>query len=173
MQEALGELPLIAENLGVITPEVEAIRARFSFPGMAILQFAFGKDGQADSFKPHNYDRQLFAYTGTHDNDTVLGWWRSEGMGDSTRTAEDVHQEKDRARRYLNTDGHEMNWVLIRALMASVAAAAVIPMQDVLGLGSESRMNTPSVASGNWRWRMKGSGDSVRLREIVDTYGRT
>ena len=171
LEKALGELPLIAENLGVITPEVEAIRERFHFPGMAILQFAFGKDAQADSFKPHNYEPRLFAYTGTHDNDTVMGWWRSRG-GDSTRTAEDVSSEKELARRYLNADGQEMNWVMIRALLASVAEAVLFPMQDVLGLGSEARMNTPSVASGNWRWRMNGEADAARLGGLTKLYGR-
>jgi len=171
LEAALGELPLIAENLGVITPEVEAIRKQFGFPGMAILQFAFGKDAQADDFKPHNYERGLFAYTGTHDNDTVMGWWASTG-GDSTRSAEDVREEKEFARRYLNTDGLEMHWVLMRALLASVAEAVVFPMQDVLGMGSVARMNTPSVASGNWRWRMQGVGDSGRLGEMVRVYAR-
>ena len=93
LEKALGRLPIVAENLGVITPEVEAIREEFGFPGMAVLQFAFGKDPQAPTFQPHNYPRNLAAYTGTHDNDTVMGWWRSEG-GDSTRTAEDVAAEK-------------------------------------------------------------------------------
>ena len=93
VEKALGRLPIVAENLGVITPEVEAIREEFGFPGMAVLQFAFGKDPQAPTFLPHNYPRNLAAYTGTHDNDTVMGWWRSEG-GDSTRTPADVLVEK-------------------------------------------------------------------------------
>lgn len=128
--------------------------------------FAFGKDAQADDFKPHNYQRELFAYTGTLDNDTVMGWWRSEG-GDSTRTAEDVSREKDKEWRYLQTDGTEMNWALIRALMQSVAGAVLFPLQDVLGLGTEARMNTPSIASGNWRWRMREGGTPARLRELA------
>lgn len=174
LEGALGELPLVAENLGVITPEVEAIRNEFRLPGMAVLQFAFGTDPQAPDFTPHNFVRNLVAYTGTHDNDTAMGWWRSEG-GDSTRTAQDVAVEKARARAYLNTDGSGMNWVLIRTLMASVADRVLFPMQDVLGLGSEARMNTPSVPSGNWRWRMKdraGAGAARRLREMAELYGR-
>lgn len=174
LEKALGRLPIVAENLGVITPEVEAIREEFGFPGMAVLQFAFGKDPQGPSFQPHNYPRNLAAYTGTHDNDTVMGWWRSEG-GDSTRTAEDVEREKAKARAYLGTDGTEMNWVMIRELMKSVADTVVIPMQDVLGLGSEARMNTPSVASGNWRWRMTAQQAETkpnRLREMAELYGR-
>jgi len=171
----LGDLEIVAENLGVITPEVEAIRKEFGFPGMAILQFAFGKDPQAPSFKPHNYVRDLFAYTGTHDNDSVLGWWRSEG-GDSTRTEEDVEKEKSFALRYLNTDGAEMHWTLIRALTASVARAAIVPMQDILGLGAESRMNKPGTLGGNWRWRMQPEAFSpdlrARLKECAVTYDR-
>jgi len=175
LETALGRLPLVAENLGVITPEVEAIRKEFGFPGMAVLQFAFGKDPQAPGFRPHNYARNLVAYTGTHDNDTVMGWWHSTG-GDSTRTPNDVVVEKARARAYLATGGNEMNWVMIRALMASVADTVLFPAQDVLGLGSGARMNTPSVASGNWRWRMKAGALSAdlagRLREMVDLYQR-
>jgi 4-alpha-glucanotransferase len=178
---ALGKvihpLPIVAENLGVITPEVEAIREEFGLPGMAVLQFAFGTDPQAPTFQPHNYPRNLAAYTGTHDNDTVMGWWYSVG-GDSTRSASDVIEEKCRARAYLATDGREMNWVMIRALMASVADTVVFPMQDVLGLGSEARMNTPSVASGNWRWRMSGEQMAStaplarRLKEMVELFER-
>lgn len=173
LEQGLGRLPLVAENLGVITPEVEAIREEFGFPGMAVLQFAFGKDPQAPGFRPHNYVRNSVAYTGTHDNDTVMGWWRSAG-GDSTRTPEDVLEEKARARAYLGSDGTEMNWVMIRALMGSVADTVLFPMQDVLGIGSEGRMNTPSVASGNWRWRMRGVADGAaeRLREMVEMFER-
>jgi 4-alpha-glucanotransferase len=173
---ALGDLPIIAENLGVITPEVEAIRKEFGFPGMSILQFAFGKDPQAPDFKPHNYPRDRFAYTGTHDNDTVMGWWNSSG-GDSTRTLEDILKEKTCAEEYLAVDGPtEMNWVMLRALFASVAAGAGAPVQDVLGLGSESRFNIPGTLGGNWRWRM-ASGQlttemAQRLKRLVDLYDR-
>jgi 4-alpha-glucanotransferase len=173
---AIGPLPLLAENLGVITPAVEALRARYGYPGMAILQFAFGSDPQADTFKPHNYERALVAYTGTHDNDTAMGWWSSAGEADSTRTAAQVSAEKALARRYLAADGREMNWVLIRALLASVADTAIVPLQDVLGLGSEARMNRPATASGNWRWRVREDqldpALADRLRELVETYGR-
>jgi 4-alpha-glucanotransferase len=174
LEKALGPLPIVAENLGVITPEVEAIREEFGFPGMAILQFAFGKDPQGPSFQPHNYPRNLAAYTGTHDNDTVMGWWRSEG-GDSTRAPEDVVAEKAKAVAYLAAPGDApMNQVMIRALMASVANTVVFPIQDVLGLGSEARMNTPSVASGNWRWRMTPAqaANLPQLRQMAELYGR-
>jgi 4-alpha-glucanotransferase len=175
LEAALGSLPVVAENLGVITPEVEAIREEFGFPGMAVLQFAFGKDPQAPGFRPHNYIPNLVAYTGTHDNDTVMGWWRSTG-GDSTRSPEDVAAEKERARRYLATDGREMNWVMIRALLGSVAETVLCPMQDVVGVGSEGRMNVPSVAGGNWRWRVKAEeitdAAAARLREMVEAFER-
>ncbi len=176
LEGALGQLPMVAENLGVITPEVEALRNQFGFPGMAILQFAFGKDPQALGFKPHNYSHHLVAYTGTHDNDTAVGWWHSTGVADSTRTAEDVAEEMEFARRYLNTDGSEINWVMIRTLMASVADTALFPLQDVLGVGGEGRMNFPGTASGNWRWRFR-SGDllpsmAARLKQMVETYDR-
>jgi len=175
LERALGRLPIVAENLGVITPEVEAIREEFQFPGMAVLQFAFGKDPQAPGFRPHNYTRNLVAYTGTHDNDTVMGWWRSTG-GDSTRTPQDVEQEKRHAARYLATDGKEMNWVMIRAVLASSADTVLFPMQDVVGVGSEGRMNVPSVASGNWRWRVRRdqitAESAARLREMVELFER-
>jgi 4-alpha-glucanotransferase len=176
LRRELGEpLPLVAENLGVITPEVEALRHRFGLPGMAILQFAFGDDPQAPTFLPHNYDRDLVAYSGTHDNDTVLGWWSSEG-GDSVRTPGQIRREKARALAYLRADGREMNWSLIAALMASHADTVVFPLQDVLGLGSEARMNRPSTASGNWRWRFGeealGPALARRLAELSELYGR-
>ena len=175
LQRELGALPLVAENLGVITPEVEALRHRFGLPGMAILQFAFGTDPQAPGFRPHRYAPDLVAYTGTHDNDTVAGWWASEG-GDSTRTAADVEAEKALARRYLDTDGHNMPWVMLRALMASVAGTVIAPVQDVLGLGSEARMNRPGTLSGNWRWRLREAalGDALaeRLAGLAALYDR-
>lgn len=176
LRNALGELPVVAENLGVITPEVEGIRTRFGFAGMAILQFAFGKDPQGPDFRPHNYTRDRVAYTGTHDNDTTMGWWNGAGAGDSTRTIKDVCKEREFANRYLATDSCEMNWAFIRALMASVAETVIIPLQDVLGLGSEARMNVPATSSGNWRWRYLGpmltERMSERLRALVGTYDR-
>jgi 4-alpha-glucanotransferase len=176
LQAEFGELPIIAENLGVITPEVEAIRHEFGFPGMAILQFAFGNDPQGPSFRPHNYPREVVAYTGTHDNDTTVGWWNSAGTTDSVRTPEDVAREHAFARAYLDFHDEPVNWVLIRAVLASVANTAVVPMQDLLGLGNEARMNRPGTSSGNWRWRMPpGALDlqlSARLQQLNSIYGR-
>ena len=176
IQSELGDLPIIAENLGVITPEVEAIRHQFGFPGMAILQFAFGNDPQGPSFRPHNYVRDLVAYTGTHDNDTVIGWWMSSGAGDSIRTPEDVKKEHEFARAYLGFETEPINWVMIRAVLRSVANTVIVPMQDVLGLGSTARMNLPGSSSGNWRWRMRPGAltktPAGRLREMNQMYDR-
>jgi 4-alpha-glucanotransferase len=175
-QSALGELPLVAENLGVITPEVEAIRDEFGFPGMAVLQFAFGTDAQAPTFRPHNYPREVVAYTCTHDCDTTVGWWSSKGRGESTRSDDDIRRERDFTMRYLNTDGREIHWVFIRTLLASVADTVLIPLQDVLGLGTEARMNLPATLGGNWRWRYRAGALkpelAERLGELTELYER-
>lgn len=149
----LGELEIVAENLGVITPEVEALRSKFDFPGMAILQFAFGIEGNAADYRPHNLERKVIAYTGTHDNDTVIGWWNHSDTSD-TRTTEDVQKEREFTLAYLGPSDEPMNWRMIRAYLASVAQVVVSPMQDILGLGREARMNRPGTAHGNWEWRM-------------------
>lgn len=177
LENAFGPLPIVAENLGVITPPVEQLREKFGLPGMSILQFAFGTDAQAASFLPHNYSRDLVAYTGGHDNDTAVGWWSSSGAGDSTRTPEDVRREHELALSYLNLhDDAEIHWSMIRAVEASVADVAIIPLQDVLGLGSSARMNLPGTVSGNWKWRYRTGALSpelsARLRSLVDLYGR-
>jgi len=176
LQQELGELPIIAENLGVITAEVEQIRHQFGFPGMAILQFAFGNDPQGPSFRPHNYVQNLVAYTGTHDNDTTVGWWNSEGTIDSVRTPEDVVKEHAFARTYLGCADEPINWTMIRTVLASVANTAIIPLQDVLGLGTEARMNLPGTSRGNWRWRFRPGALSPelakRLRELNEAYDR-
>ncbi len=175
MQREIGTLPFVAENLGVITPQVEALRERFDFPGMAILQFAFGTDPQAPDFKPHNYPRNRTAYTGTHDNDTTVGWWTG-GTGHSTRSEAEIVAEHEFTCRYLGTDGREINWDFIRAVLASVADTAMIPLQDVLGLGSDARMNQPATPSGNWRWRFEADALTEalarRLGVLTDTYDR-
>ena len=176
VRKALGDPPIVAETLGVITPEVEALRERFGFPGMGILQFAFGVDPQAPEFMPHNYSRHFVVYTGTHDNDTTLGWWNNANPGNSTRTAENIRREREFALKYLATDGREMNWVFIRTILASVASLAITPLQDLLGLGTEARMNLPATSSGNWRWRFTrdqlNTGITSRLRELSEIYQR-
>ena len=176
VEAKLGKLPIVAENLGVITAGVEAIRERFGFPGMAILQFAFGNDPQGPSFRPHNYPRNLLAYTGTHDNDTVMGWWTSKPGKGSIRSEEDIRKEREFTRVYLNLDRESVNWAFIRTLMGSVADTVIFPLQDALGLGSEARVNTPGTATGNWRWRLRGELVTAelaeRLKEMVLVYDR-
>jgi 4-alpha-glucanotransferase len=175
----LGQLPVVAENLGVITPEVEAIRHEFDYPGMAILQFAFSTDPQAPSFRPHNYVHNQVAYTGGHDNDTMRGWWNA-GVADSTRSDADVTREKDDTARYFGVTTEqldlEVNWIFIREVMRSVADTVLVPMQDVLGLGSEARMNLPGSFGRWWKWRMQpgslSSKDAHRLRSFVAMYER-
>jgi 4-alpha-glucanotransferase len=163
--DALGPAALIAEDLGAVTPEVTALRDRFHFPGIKLLQFAFGTDPQAPTFLPHNYERNSAAYTGTHDNDTTRGWF--EKLDEGERTA---------ALRYLGSSGREIHWEMIRAVWASVANLAVAPAQDLLGLGSEARMNLPGTSEHNWEWRLDalpGPEVQARLRELTRTYGRS
>jgi 4-alpha-glucanotransferase len=166
IQAALGELPVIAEDLGVITPEVDALRLQFGFPGMKVLQFAFDSDAR-NSYLPHNYtDPQCVVYTGTHDNDTTLGWFQS---------ASPEYQEH--VLRYLGrVDGADLPWDMIRLAWSSVAAVAIAPLQDVLSLGNEGRMNLPGQPEGNWQWRYHPDALdpalSVRLAELTSLYGR-
>ena len=143
LRERLGELPFIAEDLGVITPDVAALREHLGIPGMKVLQFAFGDPG-AHIYLPHKYDRTTVVYSGTHDNDTTLGWWNSLGG-----------QEREAVHAYFGDPSDGMNWAMIRAAQKSSANLSIVPLQDALGLGSEARMNTPSHPNGNWRWRFQ------------------
>jgi 4-alpha-glucanotransferase len=175
VKKALGRLPIIAEDLGLITPEVHALRNRFGFPGMRVLQFAFS-DGSGDTHQPHNYPRNCVVYTGTHDNNTTLGWFRGEDIGDTTQTRGERDRETRLALKYLGTDGREINWDFIRLALMSVANTAIIPLQDILGLGSEARMNIPGTTEGNWRWRFTTDmlTDRIKdcLREMARLFGR-
>ncbi len=165
LKKALGALPLIAEDLGVIDDAVEELRDGLALPGMRILQFAFG-EGADHAFLPHNHCARSVAYTATHDNDTTLGWWQT--TSDAVR---------DHARRYLAVSGHDIVWDMMRAAFASVADLAVVPLQDVLCLDGGSRMNTPAIALGNWGWRVRMAAFNPslaqRVREIATLYGRT
>ena len=144
VREALGGLPFFAEDLGYITPEVHALRERLQIPGMAVLQFGFG-DAGAHMYLPQQFTPNTVVYTGTHDNDTTVGWWTS-GASD---------HEKRLVKAYLGEAEDGVHWSFIRAAQGSVAGLSVIPLQDVIGLGSEGRMNLPSEPGGNWRWRLK------------------
>ena len=164
MGEALS-LPNLAEDLGVITPEVEALRDRFEFPGMKILQFAFGS-GSGNPYLPFIYPHNCVVYTGTHDNDTTVGWFNQLS-----------NHEKEDVLRYLGfTSPEGIHWDMIRLALSSVANQAIIPLQDVLGLGNEARMNVPGKPVGNWEWRYQSDTLTQevgeRLKTLTETYGR-
>ncbi len=164
IRQGLGSLPIIAEDLGEITPDVDELRHRYDLPGMRILQFAFG-GATENRFLPHHYERNTVVYTGTHDNDTTLSWYHS--IGD---------EERQLMHRYLGFTSTEVVWDLIRLAWASVADLAVVPVQDLLSLGNEARMNFPGKAAGNWSWRLLPGqlGDEVidRLAEFTELYSR-
>lgn len=166
VQTALDELPVIAEDLGIITPEVDALRSQFGFPGMKVLQFAFGGDAH-NPYLPHNYaDPGCVVYTGTHDNDTTRGWFAAASPECQAHVL-----------RYLGrSDAAELHWEIMRSAWSSVAMLAIAPFQDVLGLGSEGRMNIPGQPKGNWCWRYRPDSLkpelSMRLAELTSLYGR-
>jgi 4-alpha-glucanotransferase len=143
LRSALGDLPFIAEDLGLITPDVVELRIRLGMPGMKVLQFGFSDRG-AHIYLPHTYEKNCVAYTGTHDNDTTLGWWKELNEA-----------ERKQVRAYLGEQQDGINWALIRAVEASPAVFAIVPLQDVLGLANEARMNTPSRVEDNWGWRFQ------------------
>ena len=166
IEKALGkDLPIIAEDLGIITPEVEALRDQFGFPGMRILQFAFDS-GDESTFLPHQFDtRNCVCYTGTHDNNTTKGWYASAS-----------EYSRDKVRCYMNTDGYNIHWDFLRTCLGTIASFAIIPLQDVLGVGEEGRMNTPGVGVKNWAWRYQShelsDGLADALAKITRIYGR-
>jgi 4-alpha-glucanotransferase len=164
LETEFDHLPLVAEDLGLITPEVEALRHQFGLPGMKILQFAFDSDSD-NPYLPHNHEPDYVVYTGTHDNDTTVGWF--DALGD---------EQRYRVREYLGHPGEAMPWPLIRAGMMSVTRLAVVPLQDFLSLDSRHRMNTPGRSGGNWSWRFRWEQVPEDLAErvsgMVQTYGR-
>lgn len=165
MKEKIGKKPVIAEDLGFLTPSVISLVKKTGYPGMKILQFAFDSREESD-YLPHNYSNNSVVYTGTHDNDTTMGWYGSLNR-----------QDKAFAKRYLNIKAKkEIYWEFIRAALSSVADTAIIPVQDYLGLGSEARVNMPSTLGNNWKWRLRDGqlDDSLaeRIREITKLYGR-
>ena len=165
LNQQLGELPIVAEDLGVITPEVEALRDKFNFPGMKILQFAFDSD-RANGFLPYNYNRNCIVYTGTHDNNTTVGWFYERSPEAQARVVDYLG--------CLCEDG--IHWALIRLALGSVGNTVILPFQDVLGLGTDAKMNTPSQPTGNWEWRCRVEAFneelSTRLRYLTYLYGR-
>ena len=176
-------LPFIAEDLGAVTPAVTRLRKALGLPGMKIVQFAFGSDAQAEGFLPHNHSVRSAVYTGTHDNDTVAAWFHDPGgSATSERSADQANEERRAALAYMGRTsadverGLEIHWEMIRLAMASVARTAIVPAQDVLGLGNEARMNRPGQAGGNWRWRLAPGAVTpaieARLLAFARTYGR-
>jgi 4-alpha-glucanotransferase len=169
LEESLGKLPIIAEDLGFITEGVNTLRDRFEFPGMRVLQFAFESDPGSQDFQPGHFPDRCVAYTGTHDNDTMLGWFRTEsGKGDDRRRSAILE--------VVGGDASEIHWGAARAVAGSPAGWVVFPLQDILGLGSEARMNVPGIATGNWRWRFSWdqltSDCSRNLLEMTRETGR-
>ena len=164
LSSALGNLPIIAEDLGIITQEVVALREQLGFPGMRVLQFAFSGDA-AHPFLPHNFVSDTVVYTGTHDNDTTVGWWTACS-----------NRERAFAGKYLDTDGYDAHWAMLRAASLSVAKLSLCQFQDVLGLDATHRMNTPGVAEGCWEWRFDwqqvGHLPAERLRDMTQAHGR-
>jgi 4-alpha-glucanotransferase len=153
LRAGLGDLPFIAEDLGYITPDVHALRERLDIPGMRVLQFGFGDPG-AHIYLPHRYERNTVVYTGTHDNDTTVGWFQSI-----------AGQQRRDVLAYLGDASDGIQWAMVRAAQNSIANLCVIPLQDVLGLGTEARMNTPSRSRGNWGWRYRKSDLTQQLAE--------
>ncbi|GAB4317612.1 MAG: 4-alpha-glucanotransferase [Candidatus Zixiibacteriota bacterium] len=176
MLSELGGLPFIAEDLGVVTTEVTAMREQFGLPGVRVVQFGFSDDSGRSEHLPHNFPRDCVAYTGTHDNDTAMGWFSDRGKSATTRSKQTVERERRIAMAYLGSDGKTFHWDMIRAAMMSAASITIFPMQDVLGLGTESRMNHPAHSKGNWEWRVEQSALSESVQSelglLTRLYGR-
>jgi 4-alpha-glucanotransferase len=174
LEGSLGKLPIIAEDLGELHGDVFALRDKFELPGMRVLHFGFAPDPKHDGHSPHNFVANCVAYTGTHDNDTTRGWF--DGGRNTTLSEADRVDLRHRVCRYLGKDGSEIHWDLIRLVSMSVADTCIVPLQDVLGLGGEARMNVPGVASGNWTWRLdegQWTDEAIhRLRELTFAYAR-
>jgi 4-alpha-glucanotransferase len=164
LRNEFGNLPIIAEDLGVMTPDVEDLRDSFGFPGMKILEFAFDSS-EANDYIPYNYSKNCIVYTGTHDNDTVVGWFKQASEADRRQVLE-----------YINRDAKDIHWSFVRLAWSSVANTAIVPMQDLLGLDSDARMNLPGTTGGNWKWRAKESDFpnelANALASLTNLYGR-
>lgn len=176
VKQRLGDVEIIAEDLGLVTAEVTALRERFGFPGLRVLQFSFWEGPEASNHRPHAYPRRCVVYTGTHDNDTIAGWYHERAIPGSARTQEQIDRERAVVRHYIGADGREIHWGMIRVALASMADLAIVPAQDLLGLGSEARMNTPGTVGGNWEWRLqKGALTeeiAARMKKLTEGTGR-
>jgi 4-alpha-glucanotransferase len=174
--DAVGTLPVIAEDLGVITAEVEALRDQFELPGMRILQMAFGTDPMAAAYRPHNHIKNAVVYTATHDHNTTTGWFTAPPGTETTQTEQEVRAERTHVLAYLHSDGRDIHWDMIRLALGSVANLAVFPLQDVLGLDSQHRMNRPGTLKGNWEWRFTWEqltpDTAARLADLTKLYER-
>jgi 4-alpha-glucanotransferase len=175
LQKRFVDLPLVAEDLGVITPEVDALRDQFSLPGMRVLQFGFSTTPSEEKFLPHRFVSHCVVYTGTHDNDTSVGWLTTT-QAQTTQSADEIKAERSYALRYVGTSGKEFHWDMIRLALGSVADLAIIPMQDLLGLDTSARMNVPGTPEGNWAWRFETSQLTPevkgRLAELTAIFAR-
>jgi 4-alpha-glucanotransferase len=173
IHKRLGHLPLIAENLGVITPAVEKLRSEIGLPGMVVLQFGFGEGG---THRPNNYDRNLVCFTGTHDNNTTRGWWEELTRAANENPLSAANAELNRVKAYFRCDGRSIAWRFVQAAMTSIADISILPMQDVLELGCAGRMNVPGRAKGNWNWRYDEKaitpGLTCRLRSLAEVSWR-
>ena len=168
IRSSLGQLPFIAEDLGLVTPEVGALRDRFEMPGMRVLEFAF-VDANSRDYQPHRFPHRSVVYTGTHDNDTVVGWLTSHERSRAEQDQRTLREERQRALTYAGSDGREVHWDMIRLALASVANTAIFPLQDLLGLSTEARMNVPGTATGNWEFRALPHEITLELADRMAT----
>ena len=175
VRSSLGQLPFIAEDLGLITPEVGMLRDRFEMPGMRVLAFAFADPNSRD-YQPHRFPKRTVVYTGTHDNDTVVGWLAGHERVSGEHEQRSMRAERERALAYAGSDGREAHWDLIRLALMSTADTAIFPLQDLLGQGTEARMNVPGTASGNWEYRVLPNEIDLavadRMGSLCETYER-
>jgi 4-alpha-glucanotransferase len=175
LRNHLGGLPLVAEDLGVITDKVEKLRDDFGLPGMKILQFAFGASHNDEQYLPYRHVPHCVVYTGTHDNDTTVGWYYMT-PGATGQSSEQVIEEREFVRRVIGHSDEPIHWAMTRLAYSSVADTVIIPLQDILGLGSTARMNIPGEATGHWGWRFEFSQVTpevrTRLAELTFVYGR-
>jgi 4-alpha-glucanotransferase len=174
LKSAFGHLPFLAEDLGVVTENIHQLRARLGFPGMRILLFAFD-DPRGSDYLPHRFVPDTVVYSGTHDNDTLVGWLLADEPKNK-RLAKQHREVRSRALKYVGTACCEVHWAFIRVALQSVANTAIFPMQDILGLGSEGRMNTPATVENNWVWRLTPGqlrdSEAIRLRDLCERYER-